>query len=353
MAQRSLPQAGSGVGDSGPYSSDEWAELFQIVFTGDQEATQGVLYRYANELEVTHPAALTVRTATGAGFTYGHWLVNDANVDIAVTLCAAGKTRYDRVVMVENNTNAAYNTNLALPAAYAAGVPRNSARIAILTGTEGTPGLLPGLLTGPAYYMVELARYQVTDSAVGTITDYRDWCQLSTEVVPAMIENRTRHFWVPALTGYNETGGANIELRGGGMAIDLPGPRLDIPQNDYSAGAGRFIVPADYVSNMVATAVSCGGSGGGNVYVNNLAYAAECSEIMSTHSCETGFSAVALELGGGMFNWYDCIKPLTIAGIGTSDIVLLQLYRDGTNILDTYNSTLKLTGWIVTYTADS
>ena len=159
MAQRSLPQAGTGVGDSGPYSSDEWAEYFQTVYTGDEQATQGPISRFLNELEVTE-AALTVTTDTGAGFVYGHFLINDIALSITIVLAAVGQERYDRVVMVENNTNAVYNTNLALPAApYAAGIPRNSARIAILQGTEAAVAVLPPLLTGPNYYMVELARY--------------------------------------------------------------------------------------------------------------------------------------------------------------------------------------------------
>ena len=109
MAERSLPQAGDrgttpAYVDAGPYSGNQWATLFRILFTGDQQATQGVFKGVWNELAPTNPAGRNISIATGAGMCNGHAYMNDTS---AVTIGVnAGAARNDTLVILENNTNA-------------------------------------------------------------------------------------------------------------------------------------------------------------------------------------------------------------------------------------------------------
>jgi len=332
MAQRSLPQAGTGVGDSGPYSSDEWAEYFQTVFTGDQQATQGPIRHYLNELEVTE-AALAVTTATGAGFVYGHFLINDAAVVINIALAAAGLERYDRVVMVQNNTNAVYNTNLAVPADYAAGVPRNSARVAILQGIEAGAAVLPALLTGPNYYMVELARYLVDDATVGSVEDYRDFCGLGAS------GPETQYLFVPAEAGFNVSLGATIPVTGhhGGVKVEMLA-------NQWSTAYGRFTTPGNYQSTAVVQAVFMT-EAPGNIYARNLAHIGTCGIAPATVIDSNAFAAEA-----AAFYVHVCVRSLNLSTLSQGDIIMLWFSRQGNNANDTLTNPVDFYGWLVSYT---
>lgn len=182
MTQASRPQADNianyPTSDAGPYSADQWAELFQVLFTGDQEATQGPLLRYLNELEVT-TAAGDITVDTGAGFCYGHWFVSSATVTFSPTHVA----REDRVVLVNNNTNATYNTNLEFPTVLTdynltASIEPYSCRLAILTGTG--PGAPRPLVNAGGINMVQLAHYDIDGvGAVTNLTDDRDFARYS------------------------------------------------------------------------------------------------------------------------------------------------------------------------------
>ena len=109
MTQASRPQADHitnfpAPSDPGPYSADQWAQLFQIVFTGDQQTTQGPFIRYLNELECADNASNAVTVDTGAGICNGHILISSEQETFAIPAGPVA-TRIDRVVMVENNTN--------------------------------------------------------------------------------------------------------------------------------------------------------------------------------------------------------------------------------------------------------
>ena len=342
MAQRSFPQAGTGVGDSGPYSGDEVAEFYQAVFTGDQQAIQGPIRLFLNELEVTE-AALAVTTATGAGFVYGRFLINDAAVVINIALAAAGQERYDRVVMVENNTNAVYNTNLALPADYAAGVPRNSARIAILQGTEAGAAVLPPLLTGPNYYMVELARYLVDDATVGTVDDRRAFCEFSHKV-----PNRTRQFFVQPVGGYNSYTSTFIPIDA------LTFWRLGVILDDgtWSGAWGHTIVPADYASGLTSTGVLLHIAGGvANIAALNGIDSGHCGENFRTHMSATPVAGIVATAGNDN---YSCLLEVNAPSeIEAGEILSLRFLRYGDDGDDTLGEDIVFFGWIISYTADS
>jgi len=343
MTQVSLPQAGSGVGDSGPYTADDWAKFFEVAFTGDQAATQGVLRNYLNELEVTR-SGITISIDTGAGFCYGHWLLNDTSVDITANACAGVETRWDRVVLVQNETAVAYNTNLLLPAAYAGGVPRNSCRVAILRGTCGSPGALPALLTGPNIYMVELARYQMTGGSTGAITDYRDFCNFSTEVGSDWVENRTRQFFVSALIG-QELIGDNIPMDG----LSAYPPSIEFPDTDHSAAYGLGLIPSDYLSDLTIRTVVIAPSNG-NVYSYLGVYIGGCDDSVTDKTFNSGWVAEGVVAPAT----YNCITetstPFTHDG---GEFLRLLYQRNPAAAQDTANCDIEVLGWLVSYTADS
>lgn len=353
MTQTSLPQAGSSVGDSGPYTADDWAKFYEIVFTGDQAATQGALLNYLNELEVT-AVGNTISIDTGAGFCYGHWLLNDTSVDITANACAGVETRWDRVVLVQNETAVAYNTNLLLPAAYAAGVPRNSCRIAILRGVCGSPGVLPTLLTGPNYYMVEIARYQVTGGSTGTITDHRDFCNFSTEVGTDQIENRTRRFWIPALLGWNNSEDTIIHLSRPTVGVSAAAPTITLPDGDFCTAFGRGVIPSDWntaSATATSTAILLAASGGGNISRTNGVTLGECGQHLQSHVMSTGQGAEAMDSNE---DHYSCVGQVTMDDpVTTDDILSVHLQRHGSAAEDTVNNAVYMLGWIIEYPADS
>lgn len=181
MVQRSRPQAGNMTlnptyVDAGPYAADRWATLFRVLFTGDQQATQGVLKTVWDELEPTHPIAnREVRIGTGVGVCNGHNFFNDTN---AVTIGVdAGVARSDTLVMLENNTNAAIaagpatNYNTVGPDT---AIPPYSCRLAVVKGVAITQTT--------ALFMTPLATFTTGAVTFTNFTDARTYCAFSTEV---------------------------------------------------------------------------------------------------------------------------------------------------------------------------
>jgi len=357
MTQISRPQAdtqatyASPPHDPGPYTADQWAELFQVLFTGDQEATQGPLIRYANELVVANTTP-TFTVGTGAAFCYGHWFINDA----LVTFNPTDADRKDLVVLVNNNTNAVYNTNLEFPVvpgvdydAGPVGVAAYSCRLAILTGTG--VGVARPLVNAAGINMIELANYEVTAAAgvITDMTDARDYCEFSTEIVTAMIAdlavttakintdavtlakipNRTRKFFVRGtVNGSYEQG-------------------WPMGDNSVISIQGGFMVPLDFVSGMTVTAVVIP-LANGNVYSSNEAWYGTCGAAYNATNDVVVTAAVAVTNGN-----LNCIQPITLSAEAAGDIVSLEYIRTGDDILDTIGDTVYFNGWIVEYTADS
>lgn len=193
MTQASRPQADHILNyplpsDPGPYSADQWAEYMQISYTGDQQLLQGPLARYMNELEVADTAGGTPITVDiGAGYVNGHLLISDEQESFVIPNGPGGAGRTDRVVMFENNTNAAISAPTAGPSntflfptdmseyetVPVDAVPPYSARLVIVRGDDLNN--LPGIDQVPAQYMVELARYNITVAVISGLEDRRSW----------------------------------------------------------------------------------------------------------------------------------------------------------------------------------
>lgn len=350
MAEYSLPQPGnSGTNpayvDAGPYLGDEWARLFRVLFTGDNEATQGVLKGVWNELEPTHPAALNVSINTGVGICNGHVYFNDTSA-VSITV-NGGANRSDALCIVENNTNAAitvgggtnYNT------VGDVNIPPYSARLAVVKDIGAN------FSQTTALYMVQLATFTTGAANITNFTDVRSYCHFATCVDETQIDDRTRHFFVNALVGYDDTLNTQIVLYAGSSLTF--GPEIIFPDGSDCFAYGRFAVPPDYNSGMTATAVLIA-AGSGNLYCDNAYKASACGERTGTgaHSGSTGFSTVAITSGAPDPYLY-CVQEVSISGVTPDDYVVLTFSRDGADASDTISANIRLSGWLVEYTADS
>ena len=96
MTEISRPWSGTTVGDSGPYSDDQWTDVWATPF-GPVVASEGVFRDQLNEL-VASGAASPVAINTGRAIVDGSWYQSDASEDIAIPTPAANP-RIDRIVL--------------------------------------------------------------------------------------------------------------------------------------------------------------------------------------------------------------------------------------------------------------
>ncbi len=196
MAETSLPWGGIAVGDSGPYTDDQWTDIWRKLFTRDR-TLEGVLPDYLNELAVTNPAGVTIRVASGGAVVDGKFYQNTANVDFAGAAPGGGSNFY---TVVLDKDFAAQEVRLSL--------------------------LGPNVVAPPAVTQVdgvdwEVAIYtvEITSGSVVTVTDVRIYNHFNTSISTAMIEDdavTTPKLLDGAVTAVKMTDGA-----GSGVDADL------------------------------------------------------------------------------------------------------------------------------------
>jgi hypothetical protein len=196
MAQNSRPMpdncASYPTSDAGPYSGDEWRERIALPTVGDENTSgeraqlRGVLPTVWDKLVVTNPSGKNIVVDNGAAIVNGNVFVhdpNDAPTSITFQPTTPAANRIDKVVVVLNNTNVTYNTNLEFPTDLTdynatSSVEPYSVRLAILTGVVG--GAARALVQTTNYWMIEIARYTINN--VGTIAsgpdDYREFANI-------------------------------------------------------------------------------------------------------------------------------------------------------------------------------
>ena len=205
MTQTSRPQPEHintfTTSDSGPYSSDQWANMFRVLYTGDQNAAQGPFIRYLNELEPTEAPANQININTGAGMVNGHFFLQHT-AGVAFTPAApAGNPRIDVVCIVENNTaivrtaGIATANNLIFPTSLTdyngtASIEPYTARLAILPGNEAGAPVAPTLdVDSATLYMILLYQYEISVGGVVTANlDRRTFCKFATDEAVVLIE---------------------------------------------------------------------------------------------------------------------------------------------------------------------
>ena len=96
MSESSRPWSGIVTGDSGPYSDDQWSDIF-ATFLAHIVASQGVWEGQLNEL-VASGAVTPVAINTGPALVDGVWYESDASEDVAIPSPAVNP-RVDRIVL--------------------------------------------------------------------------------------------------------------------------------------------------------------------------------------------------------------------------------------------------------------
>lgn len=96
MTERSRPWTGTTVGDSGPYSDDQWTDVWKSL-NAPTIASEGVFKSQLNDL-LASGAVSPVSIATGRAMVDGIWYESDVAVTIAIATPAANP-RVDRIVL--------------------------------------------------------------------------------------------------------------------------------------------------------------------------------------------------------------------------------------------------------------
>lgn len=354
MTQASRPAADHitnyPTSDAGPYSADQWAELFAALFSPD-DADQGPLIRYLNELEVTDDG-FDIDVDTGAAMVDGHFFHNDASVAFTIPH-PAGNPRIDRVVILVNNTNAVVTVSdlgftLDFPDVLTdyngtPSVEPYSARLVIVQGTEAGAPVAPGLDQNINHYMIPLYQYQISVAgAITAGTDQREFCYFASTVT-------TRKFFVPAISGYDLTGAAELSPISLFGAVNYVGPMITMADATVSYAYGRFVFPTDFYRNMKVKAVLLNGNGG-NIYGDTFASYMKCSDVFLS-TVNTGFSAEATAAAATI---YTCHHQLTVTPNPVDDdIIQLRYTRNSVNVLDTVNQDMYCLGFFVEYESKS
>lgn len=348
MTQSSRPQADNianypAPSDPGPYSADQWAQYMQIVYTGDQQSTQGPLIRYLNELAVTTNATTEVYVNTGAGMVNGHLLISSESETFVIPAGPVA-TRIDIVAMVENNSNAEVTQTTAgrpflFPndlSEYTAtpGVPAYSARLVIVRGADGAGA--PVLDQTTALYMVELYRYTINNvPTISTLTDNRIFCRFSSGW-----PLRTR--WIPCTGARNWTDSTTI-TRGDGVGA-LAG--FELADDKLCRAYGDYIVPEDFASSMEVFAVIRPAASGNIVSLGAISYGL-CGEAYTLNSDAYAQAARAVTV-----NDNNCHSMGVLTAVTKNDILTISYNRLGSDVLDTINDVVRIPGFYVTYVPD-
>jgi len=168
MAETSLPWTGSVAGDDGPYSDDNWTDMLQMEWNGDEQATRGIAKGFLNELEPTNAGANTIQIDTGGGWVDGSRYRNSTAVNVNIPT-PVGDTRVDRIVLRK-------------------GWAAQTVRITRIAGVEGAGA--PALTqTDGVTWDLPLCQVSITTLAVMTITDQRGWARPPIEIGTANIED--------------------------------------------------------------------------------------------------------------------------------------------------------------------
>ncbi len=97
MAERSRPWDGIVTGDAGPYSFDQWTDIYKTLLA-PTIASDGVFLDQLNMFDLSSVAATPVSVDTGRAMVNGIWYESDASVGVAIPTPGANP-RVDRIVL--------------------------------------------------------------------------------------------------------------------------------------------------------------------------------------------------------------------------------------------------------------
>lgn len=184
MAENSRPWEGIVTGDSGPYSDDQWAEVWATLL-GPVIANEGVFIDQptaSDALSLSGLPATPISIGAGLALVDGSWYENTAAVSVSLAPLPLGNPRVDRIVL---------RKDWAL----------QTIRITRLVGAEAA-GPVPLALTQIADTTWELPLWQVHVTVPGVITVWRDERTFIGQYVPVGVTDERvyleEEFFLPA-----------------------------------------------------------------------------------------------------------------------------------------------------------
>jgi len=362
MTQISRPQQGRQITypDAGGYTANQWARLLNLQVRN--EADHGVFYAIHDALEVTNPSGVTIRVAAGGALVRGHGFLNEdtttpsgtSNVDFTPSTPAASRT--DTVVLVQNNTDNAYDGTpdygaavLEFPTALTdygglSSVPAHSCRLAILTGVDGgaARALTQDIAVAGDIWMLELATYDISSvPVVSNLSDHYDREFVDAEWV---------ELFVPA-AAVEEYTSTTTQYIGEDSAGDPVGVCPDSVRNFVE---GVCHVPQNYIDDTDPLAWSCGYLGALVATGDLYGFTGVVRWKEATASAQAGGGSLGTEAWGGAadFGKYQRFFPITLdtSTPELGDILTFQFARYADLGSDTLTgSAVYIWGWVFKY----
>ena len=164
MTETSFFWSGASIGDHGPYTDDQFSDIYWSLFTTKNDV-QGVIAGHTNALLVSNPAGNTIRVASGMALVDGKVYSNSTNIDTSLVTPSLGNSRYDLVVLQKDWT-------------------LQTVRMVIVTGIENVSPGAPGVTqSNGSIWEIPLALVFIDDAAAITLTDLREYAHFSTPLV--------------------------------------------------------------------------------------------------------------------------------------------------------------------------
>tara|TARA_Y100000310_G_scaffold343856_1_gene453520 strand:+ start:1265 stop:2680 length:1416 start_codon:yes stop_codon:yes gene_type:complete len=240
MTELSRPWEGTTTGDAGPYTDDNWTDIWKYFLGGIGEANSGVFSNALNELEVTG-AASPVTVDTGVALNDGTYYLNDVAVNVVVATPAAAQ-RIDRIVL---------RKDWAL----------QTVRITLIGGVEG--GGAPALtqVDGTTW---DIPLYQLTVAFPGgaiTLADEREWLSIKKADFQRFASSGN---WTKPGSGMSHVLVVCIGSGGGGGGGEGQGAG-NVRIGGAGGGGGAYawkVLDATNLAATVAVTVGAGGAGG-------------------------------------------------------------------------------------------
>lgn len=332
MTQKSRPWAGRTIGDAGAYTHENWWDVWQAMQRASGAlvgaGNVGVFYAVPGQLAPTSAVNNSITIAAGAALIDGLFYNNDAPVTFAVASATGGNERDDRVVLRKTFSGLT-----------------QTARLVLLPGGEvaspgpGTPPALTQDTTRATYWDTPIARVNVTDGGVITITDERNY-----------IDAEDKQFLLSFDTARNVTDNTDI--------IRLPGlpPGIEFLATKEFWTSTSYTVPSDYISDMELDVISVWLGAGGDVGDANINLSAYWSKIgVNSIASTRGVPAILVPVVIGdngllkVLYGFALVPPDAGSNPAIGDIISVIFSRDGADGSDDLAGTLIVIGIRVRY----
>lgn len=331
MAEESYLWDNPGTGDSpalGYGHAELMTEMFRMILNGT--GNRGPL-AWLNGLEVTDGGGLNAAVDTGGAITYGFWYENDAAVNVA---------------MPNNATN-----HVVVRCSWAA----QTARLAQVAALVQNPGVT---------YDIPLATVTTLAGAITLIVDTREFCQFTTDLIDGVVESdhiqadavtvaklENQERWIVRGAGQVEPDGTNPTSWANNSPSTLRRPYWDMRNGQTDTGWVTFRVPTDFTGATMEVFFwnnLMSGLATGNVRWAWSSWDAQPSAVLVNQSNAATVIQTPRTWAEGAYR--DSLGTITVSA---GDIVHMEVYRDGTNILDTELQPVALFAVEFAYTADS